>query len=532
MSSNKKLTKAQKIAAKAAKKLLTCRGYKMRIHPTKTQIKQLETYASMCRYVWNWAVARQTEEYEKSKTHLNAIALSKEYTILKQESDKLWLKGLPRTCVTRLLDHLDQAWDKFFVYVAAGFKGRRVGPPKFKTFKKDLNQISISFQIDTRFADTTLNSERGTITVPCIGEIHCIYTEVLQGNPAKLTLNKKGDFWTVSIICSKIKKKELKINSKALTFTEKEKQNPLGVATIDLGVGNTATTNTGEILFNLKLSAKKERQKKRYQRIMSRKQREDMKSKGLSSKKKIPKGTKLTYSNRYKREMRKASRIDLHALFQRMDALHKFSTKLVLENHTIVIETLILWAMAQGLNRGFRRSFNTANMSKLISMLKYKCEKYGRNFVQVSKWYASSKLCSNCDYLHAKLKLSDRTWTCPSCEMKHLRDLNAAFNLWKEGCKLSGIKINKAQFEELYEHNKVKLERAELDLGSKKTVQPTEGSSGRGVSKSSRIILKKGSWKRSGTSQGARRADTAAVTSCISKQFIADKCCPVSRKSA
>ena len=66
-----------------------------------------------------------------------------------------------------------------------------------------------------------------------------------------------------------------------------------------------------------------------------------------------------------------------------------------------------------------------------IEMLKYKCEWYGVNFLQIDRFDASSKLCSNskCDYKNSELKLSDRKWVCPKCYTEHDRDINAAINI-------------------------------------------------------------------------------------------------------
>jgi putative transposase len=46
-----------------------------------------------------------------------------------------------------------------------------------------------------------------------------------------------------------------------------------------------------------------------------------------------------------------------------------------------------------------------------------------------NRWYPSSKTCSACGVVKAKLRLSERTFTCDSCGMSMDRDLNAARNL-------------------------------------------------------------------------------------------------------
>ena len=64
--------------------------------------------------------------------------------------------------------------------------------------------------------------------------------------------------------------------------------------------------------------------------------------------------------------------------------------------------------------------------------MKYKCEKYGIEFIQVDRFYPSSKTCSYCGTIKKDLKLSDRTYTC-ECGLKVDRDLNASINLANYG---------------------------------------------------------------------------------------------------
>ena len=61
--------------------------------------------------------------------------------------------------------------------------------------------------------------------------------------------------------------------------------------------------------------------------------------------------------------------------------------------------------------------------------LKYKSEWAGIEFVQVSRFYPSSKICSYCGNVKKDLKLSDRTYICNMCGAVIDRDYNAAINL-------------------------------------------------------------------------------------------------------
>ena len=61
--------------------------------------------------------------------------------------------------------------------------------------------------------------------------------------------------------------------------------------------------------------------------------------------------------------------------------------------------------------------------------MKYKCEWLGIEFIQVDRFYPSSKICSCCGYIKKDLKLSDRIYKCEKCGLEIDRDLNASINL-------------------------------------------------------------------------------------------------------
>jgi putative transposase len=47
------------------------------------------------------------------------------------------------------------------------------------------------------------------------------------------------------------------------------------------------------------------------------------------------------------------------------------------------------------------------------------------------RWFASSKTCSGCGWVHEHLTLAERTFCCQACGLVMDRDLNAAKNLEK-----------------------------------------------------------------------------------------------------
>ena len=108
------------------------------------------------------------------------------------------------------------------------------------------------------------------------------------------------------------------------------------------------------------------------------------------------------------------------------------------ENQVIIIEDLNISGMMK--NHNLARSIQELSLYKFKTILEYKASWYGRNIIQIDKWFPSSKLCSNCGYKYKDLELSDRQWICPSCKAKHDRDFNASKNILNEGIRIMNIK--------------------------------------------------------------------------------------------
>jgi putative transposase len=70
-------------------------------------------------------------------------------------------------------------------------------------------------------------------------------------------------------------------------------------------------------------------------------------------------------------------------------------------------------------------------MAELRRQLTYKTTWYGSRLVVADRFYPSSKTCSACGWVKAKLILAERTYTCEACGLAVDRDLNAARNLAK-----------------------------------------------------------------------------------------------------
>ncbi len=110
---------------------------------------------------------------------------------------------------------------------------------------------------------------------------------------------------------------------------------------------------------------------------------------------------------------------------QRKDWHYKRATDLCRRFDTIVVETLNL----EGMKRLWGRKVSDLAFYQFVQILKFKCFKHKREFLQIGQWTPTTKPCSECGHHNENLSLSDRQWTCPACGSHHDRDVNAAMNI-------------------------------------------------------------------------------------------------------
>ena len=135
---------------------------------------------------------------------------------------------------------------------------------------------------------------------------------------------------------------------------------------------------------------------------------------------------------------------------------HQLSHKLIEDNQFIGVETLAVQNMTrkakrkldangrytrngQSAKRAMNRTILRNGWSSFVDKLAYKAQWYGRTFVQVDRFYPSSRLCHDCGHKYAGLRLSEREWVCENCGVLHDRDVNAALNILGEALRLSQI---------------------------------------------------------------------------------------------
>ena len=140
-------------------------------------------------------------------------------------------------------------------------------------------------------------------------------------------------------------------------------------------------------------------------------------------------------SNNYIKQLCNVNKIHRHIANQRLDNLHKISTKIANSHDVVCVESLNMRSMS---NKGFGNGKATLDngYGMFLSMLKYKLSDRNKYLIKTDKWFPSSQICHCCGKIHPEMKdLAIRKMTC-DCGLTMSRDQNAAINILNEGLRL------------------------------------------------------------------------------------------------
>lgn len=123
------------------------------------------------------------------------------------------------------------------------------------------------------------------------------------------------------------------------------------------------------------------------------------------------------------------------------------ATALARRHQIIVIEDLNVAGLSRrkpGAGRGLNRALADAGLGELRCQLGYKTTWYRSQLVIADRHYPSSKTCSGCGAVKAKLPLAERTYHCEGCGLVIDRDTNAAINLARLSEHAAGVEGRRA----------------------------------------------------------------------------------------
>ena len=366
------------------------KAYKYRLHPNKEQMIFFEKSFGCARYVYNWALNKRIEAYQKDGTRIGWVDCCKMLTNLKRQEDTKWLCEVASQSLQSSIRNMDSAFTRFF--------REKKGFPKFKSKKH--NRQSFQF-VDKVFIDFKNNR----VSLPKIGKVKFGKNRTFDGKIGTCTISKTTtNKYYISILVEDNKP----IPQKAPISDETS-------VGIDVGIKDFAVLSNGEVYSNPKYLEKDEKRIKVLQKRLSKKQ----------------KG-----SNRYERAKLLLARCYEKISNKRTDFLHKVSSKIVRENQTIIIEDLNVEGMLK--NHCLAKHISSASWSEFFRQLQYKCEWYGKNLIRIGRFEPSSKMCL-CGYINKELDLKDRVWDCPQCGRHNDRDLLAAINIKRFGLQSQNL---------------------------------------------------------------------------------------------
>ena len=355
-------------------------AYKYRIYPNKSQKEYFAKCFGCVRFFYNKSLSDMIDYYKEHKDFKNITPASykREFPFLK-EIDSLALSNAQL--------NRNSAYKAFF-------KGHNRFP-KYKSKKNDQ-----SYTTNNQKGSVRLSDNNRYISIPKCKRIRIKKHRNFVGIIKSATISKSTDDKYYISLLVEAEIKELPKANKTIG--------------LDLGVKDLVITSNGLKYKNHKYLAKSEKKLARQQRRLSH----------------MVKG-----STNFDKQRIKIARIYKHINNQRNDYLHKLSKHIIDENQIICVEDLKVKDMTK--DNDYNKSLLDSSMSRLLTMLTYKASWYGRTIVKIPSDYPSSQLCSTCGNKNSITKnLSVRTWTCPHCQSKHDRDINAAINILRKGIEM------------------------------------------------------------------------------------------------
>lgn len=354
---------------------------KIRIYPDAAQVDKLAKAFGCARWYWNNSLAETQKTYQETGKGLGQYALNARLPGLKKELP--WLGETHSQVLQSVSLHLSRAFVNFFE--------KRAGYPNFKS-KHDKQSI--------QYPQGVKMVEGRKLYLPKIGHVKAVFHREIVGAIKTVTVSKEpsGKYFASILTETGDPMPDTNLEGKVIG--------------IDVGLTHLAVTSDGSKFENPRHVLRAEKNLKRKQRKLSRK------VKGSNSRNKA----RLLVARAHEKVAN-----------ARKDYLHKLSTRLVSENQVIAVENLHVKGMMK--NPSLAKAIGDVGWGMLTSFLRYKTEKAGKGYVEVDRFFPSSKICSCCQHQQKSMPLNIRTWRCDRCNTRHDRDINAAKNIAAEATR-------------------------------------------------------------------------------------------------
>ena len=368
--------------------------------PNNVQQTKLFQYAGASRFAYNWALAREKENYEKGGRFIPDTELRKEFTRLRNSDEYAWLLNVSNNVTKQAIKDACSAYKNFF-------KGLQ-RYPRFKAKKKSMPKF-YQDNIKIQFRDTHVKFEGFSFSRKAnkqklnwvkLAEHGRIPTDAKYRNPR---VSFDGLNWWISV---------------CVEFPDcRDRSNHDGIG-IDLGIKDLAICSDGNTYKNINKNQtvkKLEKRKRRLQRSVSRKYEHNKKGGSYCKTNNIVKKEKLLL------------KVNHRLANIRKDYLNQTTSEIVNRKpRFICIEDLNVSGMIK--NRHLSKAVQNQGFFEFRKQLEYKCNDRGIQLIVADRFYPSSKRCSCCGKIKKDLRLSDRTYKC-ECGNVIDRDFQASLNL-------------------------------------------------------------------------------------------------------
>ena len=376
------------------------KAIKVMLIPNNVQQTKLFQYAGASRFAYNWALAREKENYEKGGRFIPDTELRKEFTRLRHSDEYAWLLNVSNNVTKQAIKDACSAYKNFF-------KGLQ-RYPRFKAKKKSMPKF-YQDNIKIQFRDTHVKFEGFSFSRKAnkqklnwvkLAEHGRIPTDAKYRNPR---VSFDGLNWWISV---------------CVEFPDcRDRSNHDGIG-IDLGIKDLAICSDGNTYKNINKSQtvkKLEKCKRRLQRSVSRKYEHNKKGGSYCKTNNIVKKEKLLL------------KVNHRLANIRKDYLNQTTSEIVNRKpRFICIEDLNVSGMIK--NRHLSKAVQNQGFFEFRKQLEYKCNDRGIQLIVADRSYPSSKRCSCCGKIKKDLRLSDRTYKC-ECGNVIDRDFQASLNL-------------------------------------------------------------------------------------------------------
>jgi putative transposase len=365
-------------------------AYKCRAYPDPEQASVLNRTFGCIRVAWNRTLAWRQQRYQADKTGTSYAQASTYLTALKATEELAWLTEVSSVPLQQAIRHQQAAYTAFFA--------KRARYPRFKS--REGRQCAEYTRSGFRWRDGRLYLAKMGAPLAFTWSWPGIDPATIDPTTVTVSRDPCGR-WYVSLAVDEPCPDPLPAVGRAVG--------------VDLGVKDFAVTSDERRIANPRHLERRAVNLARYQRRMARCQ--------------------TGSANRAKAKT-KAARAHRKVRAARTDFLHKTSTRLVRDYDLICLEDLAVKNMVR--NRKVAKAISDCGWGTFRQMLEYKAARYGRRVIVIDRWFPSSKMCSACGHVLAKLSLDVRHWTCPSCGTRHDRDINAAKNILAAGLAVAG----------------------------------------------------------------------------------------------